>query len=107
MQLDPEMKATLKREAKIERLAEEILTLREQMVEYDRKRNYNREALGAFRRGEVQSNNKLWMSFGDSFIRLPRKNLVGMIEEDQVKVNKLIEDGRAQLKKLTKELLTE
>jgi len=57
------------------------------MVEFDRKRNYNRECLGAFRRGEVQTNNKLWMTIGSGgdqqmFVKLPRKNLVQMLEQE-------------------------
>ena len=38
---------------KVERLAEEVLMKRQEMVEFDRKRNHNRECLGAFRRGEI------------------------------------------------------
>ncbi len=77
----------MKRYVKIERLVEEILTLRQEMVEFDRKRNYNRECLGAFRRGEVQNNSKLWMTIGSGqdsqmFVKLPRKNLVTMIEQE-------------------------
>jgi hypothetical protein len=48
-----DMAETMKRLTKIERLVEELLTLRQEMVEFDRKRNYNRECLGAFRRGEI------------------------------------------------------
>ncbi len=56
-------------------------------MEFDRKRNYNRECLGAFRRGEVQTNNKLWMTIGSGgdqqmFVKLPRKNLVQMLEQE-------------------------
>ena len=66
----------------IETMAEEILTLREQNIEYNRKKEHNREALGAFRRGEIQSNNKLWMTWGDLFLKIPRKNLVSIIENE-------------------------
>ena len=65
-QISRDMQDTMTRFAKVERLTEEILILRQEMVEFDRKRNYNRECLGAFRRGEIQANNKLWMSFGGS-----------------------------------------
>ena len=80
-----DMNDTMKRLVKIERMVEDILTLRQEMVEFDRKRNYNRECLGAFRRGEVQTNSKLWMTIGSGndsqmFVKLPRKNLVSMIE---------------------------
>jgi hypothetical protein len=80
-----DMNDTMKRLVKIELLVEDILTLRQEMVEFDRKRNYNRECLGAFRRGEVQTNSKLWMTIGSGnesqmFVKLPRKNLVSMVE---------------------------
>ena len=52
-EIDPEMQVTLDRLIKIEMLAEEILTLKEQNLEYNRKKEHNREAMGAFRRGEI------------------------------------------------------
>ncbi len=83
-----DMSETMKRLTKVERLVEELLCHRQEMVEFDRKRNYNRECLGAFRRGEIQANNKLWMQFststagGNLFVKLPRKNLVSMLESE-------------------------
>ena len=82
-QIDPEMQLTLERLIKIETLAEEILVLRQQNIEYNRKKEHNREAVGAMRRGEVQSNNKLWMAYGDLMLKLPRKTLVSVIEKEQ------------------------
>jgi hypothetical protein len=83
--INRDMSETMKRLVKIEMLVEEILLMRQEMIEYDRKRNYNRECLGAFRRGEVQANNKLWMTISTDnssslFVKLPRKNIVTMIE---------------------------
>ena len=54
--------------------------------------------MGAFRRGEVQTNNKLWMTYGDLFIKLPRKNLVGIIEKEQTTLVEQIEKVRSELK---------
>ena len=106
--LPSDMNATMSRLTKIERLAEEILQLRHELVEYDRKRNENRECLGAFRRGEIkQQNTKLWLSYGDQMIKLPRKNLLGLVEGDQVKINKLIDETRNEIKQKTKILLQE
>ncbi|TNV75213.1 hypothetical protein FGO68_gene7849 [Halteria grandinella] len=102
-----DMQETMSRFAKIERLTEEILTLRQEMVEFDRKRNYNRECLGAFRRGEIQPNNKLWMSFGGMqgiMVKMPRKNLVSMLEGEQVKLNELYDKNRGVIKGKIKEL---
>jgi len=47
------MQSTLDRLIQVETLAEEILVLRQQNIEYNRKKEHNREAMGAFRRGEV------------------------------------------------------
>ena len=104
-----DMNDTMKRLVKIELLVEDILTLRQEMVEFDRKRNYNRECLGAFRRGEVQTNSKLWMTIGSGndsqmFVKLPRKNLVSMVEQEQVKLNTLIEENRVKCKAKVREL---
>ena len=78
-----DMQETMKRLTRIEKLVEEILTLRAQMVEFDRKRNHNRECLGAFRRGEVkQQSSKLWLSYGDQILKLPRKNIMSIVESD-------------------------
>ena len=82
-QIDPEMQNVLDKLIKIETLAEEILLMRQQNLEYNRKKEHNREAMGALRRGEIQTNNKLWMTYGDLFVKLPRKNLVNIIEAEQ------------------------
>ncbi len=77
------------------------------MIEYDRKRNYNRECLGAFRRGEVQTNNKLWMAIGgggQSLVKLQRKNVLSIVEGEQVKLDKLIEQARKDIKAKVRKL---
>ena len=51
-------------------------------MEYNRKKEHNREAMGALRRGEIQTNNKLWMTWGDLFVKMPRKNMVALIEAE-------------------------
>lgn len=93
---------TMKKYVKIEKLVEEILFLRQEMVEFDRKRNFNRECLGAFRRGEIQANNKLWMTFGAGdqslMMKLPRKNVVAMLEAEQVKLNEVTDKNRQDIK---------
>ena len=43
-QIDPEMQTTLERLIQVETLAEEILVLRQQNIEYNRKKEFNREA---------------------------------------------------------------
>ena len=104
-QIDPEMQTTLDRLIQIETMAEEILVLRQQNIEYNRKKEHNREAIGAMRRGEVQSNNKLWMSFGDLIVKMPRKNVVSLIEKEQATLVTQIDKVREELKAKTRELL--
>ena len=99
------MQTTLDRLIQIETLAEEILVARQQSIEYNRKKEHNREAMGAMRRGEVQSNNKLWMSYGDLIIKMPRKNCVNLIEKEQAVLITQIEKVRAEIKQKTSELL--
>ena len=84
--MDPEMHTLLDRLIQIETLAEEILTLKAQHLEFHKKKEANREAMGALRRGEIQSNNKLWMSYGELIVKLPRKNMVSMIEKEQAEL---------------------
>eukprot|EP00347_Sterkiella_histriomuscorum_P004239 403361214 len=104
--LPGEMQETMKRLIKIEKLAEEVINLKQLLIEYDRKRNHNRECLGAFRRGEIkQQSSKLWISYGDNMLRMPRKNILAIVEGDQVKINKLIDETRNDIKKKVRDLL--
>ena len=65
----------------------------------------NRECLGAFRRGEIQTNNKLWVTVNDLQLKLPRKNAVAMIEAEQVKLGILIDKAREEIKQTARDLL--
>ena len=98
------MQAAMDRMRRMERIVEDIGGKRAEMVELDRKRQVNRECLGAFRRGEVQSNTKLWMSIGDNMLKLPRKNIIAMVEGEQVSLNKLIDENRQGIKTKIREL---
>lgn len=42
------------------------------------------------------------MNYGDAMIKLPRKNLVNIIEKDQAKLIKLIDDGKKDINKKVK-----
>ena len=104
----PEMQETMQRLIKIERVAEEIESLRVQNLTFNEKKEKNRECLGAFRRSEIQSDAKLWYAMGgdgNMMVKLPRKNAVHMIEAEQTKLMKLIDETRAKIKEKTRELL--
>ena len=105
--IDPEMQETMERLVKIEVLAEELHSLRAQSLQLNEKKETNRECLGAFRRGEIQSNNKLWFCLGGGQLltKVPRKNAVSMIEEDQVRLVKEIEQNRTDIKSKTRAML--
>ena len=45
------------------------------------------------------------MTYGDLIIKLPRKNLLNIIETEQGKLAKLIEEARKKLKQKTSDLL--
>ena len=101
----PEMEETMDRLIKIEKLAEQLSVLQAQNLELNEKKEANRECLGAFRRGEIQTNNKLWVTIGTLQVKLPRKNAVDLIESEQVKLTKLIDDARNEIKQTSRDLL--
>ena len=105
-QLEPEMEATMKRLIKIEKLAEQLQVLQAQNLSLNEKKEANRECLGAFRRGEIQTNNKLWVTINDLQVKMSRKNAVALIESEQVKLGKMIDKAREEIKQTTRELLT-
>lgn len=122
MIMDP---ALLEHITAAERLAEEILADQQQVIDLDRRRNANREALRVLRRSRDK---KTWSCFGNVFIRVPNDDLDRMLRRDQEtldseidalrdglppKVNRLREmegkadaKGFASLKALSREELT-
>lgn len=84
---------TLKTVTEIEELAEEIMVDRAQMVDYDKKRNSNREALSALKN---QPRDKHWFCFGNTFLKLSHDHSKEILEKDQKFMNgemKKIQDG--------------
>lgn len=61
--------------------------------------------MSAFRRGEIQSNNKLWVQCDQLSVKLPRKNAVALIEAEQVKLSTMIDKTRQEIKQTTRDLL--
>ena len=63
----------VERLTRVELLGEEVLTERAQVVELDRKRNQNREALAALRQlekeGSFSSSQGRWMCMGEHFVQ--------------------------------------
>ena len=71
---------TLKTVTEIEELAEEILVDRAQIVDYDKKRNSNREAQRAIKKNPQ---NKHWFCMGNNFIKLTHGHCQDILNEDQ------------------------
>ena len=90
---------------KVEMLGEEVLTERQQMVELDRQRNTNREALGALRRtersqgSEESAAQKYWLYQGEHFVRRKHGDARAMLEEEQKRLDGEIEALRLSVKK--------
>ena len=92
---------TLKTISEIEELAEEILTDRAQIIDYDKKRNGNREAINAIK---DNSSKKQWFCVGNLFIKIPEEQAKQLLVEDQQKIeaemNKLRNNLKPKVKKL-------
>merc|ERR1719431_2529503 len=86
----------------IERCAEEILSAKQEIVDLDRKRNSNREAIRALEKEAKAhykgSDSKCWLAMGNSFFRLPNRNAVDMLKTDQKKLDISVNTLRSGLK---------
>ena len=95
---------------KAEQLGEEVLSERAQMVDLDRARNANREALAALRQitkaegAEVAAAHKFWVLQGDVFLRRPHGNTRAMLEVEQKRLDEEIDALRTSVKQKTSQL---
>ncbi|KAL1508503.1 hypothetical protein AB1Y20_004604 [Prymnesium parvum] len=107
----------IERIVRAELVGEEILVDRRQVVELDRKRNQNREALAALRRTARQDvgpqqaaatsaaqTTKRWVCMGDYFIRQPQFKVVEALQADQERIEAEIETLNQRIKQKTSEL---
>eukprot|EP00040_Diaphanoeca_grandis_P013627 m.68919 g.68919 ORF g.68919 m.68919 type:complete len:147 (-) comp24016_c0_seq1:98-538(-) len=102
--VEPRMLAVVDTVAVHERLAEEIITGKHQVVELDRRRNENRMALREIKKKTLSKASKIWMNVGDIFLQLPRKTVVEMMEKDQTQLDTAIDETRDNLQKKAVEL---
>ncbi|CAH3153881.1 unnamed protein product [Porites lobata] len=89
---------TLQRFTELEELAEEIMEDKHQIVELDKKRNANREAMRALKKGDTKSATKSWVCFGNTFMKLPSSNVQEMLQKDQKNLEEEISKLRKDLK---------
>ncbi|KAF9571855.1 p53 and DNA damage-regulated protein 1 [Mortierella alpina] len=88
---------------KRELIAEEILTNKELIIDYDRRRNSNREALTKLKKDLVQEK-KVWVNLGDMFLKMPKQNVETMIKKDQETLDTEISEIRQLMKEKVVEL---
>lgn len=87
--------------AKIDIIAEEILTEKHQIVDLDAKRNKCREAARSLRKQHPnvhKNKSKSWVCFGNTFIKIDTSECISMLESDQKTLDKEIDDLRDGLK---------
>jgi hypothetical protein len=86
-----------------------VLAERQQMIDLERRRNMNREALASLRRierqgGDVAAQSKHWICLGDVFVKRPHGPTRAMLEEDGRRLEAEVEGLRTSVKKKTSEL---
>ncbi|KAJ1922672.1 hypothetical protein IWQ60_005755 [Tieghemiomyces parasiticus] len=74
---------------------------RNQVIDYDRRRNSNREAL---RNIQKKTDGKSWVSLGDLFIKMPNSAASVMLKQDQTKLDAEIDEARERIKENTLKL---
>ncbi|KAL3183439.1 hypothetical protein MRX96_033558 [Rhipicephalus microplus] len=83
--------------ADIELTAETILADKEQVVELDRRRQKNREALRALKQLE-EDIHRPWVCIGNMFMKIPRHRTKELLEQEQEKLENEIGSLRKKLK---------
>ncbi|KAJ1948587.1 hypothetical protein EC988_005115 [Linderina pennispora] len=96
-------------QAKVETLAEDILTDRQLSVDYDRKRQENRAALHQLRQQAKAENphsihSRATLNMGDFFIDVPTTKALTMVQNAQAELETAISDVSARLKQKTASL---
>uniref|UniRef100_A0A8C6M964 p53 and DNA damage-regulated protein 1 n=1 Tax=Nothobranchius furzeri TaxID=105023 RepID=A0A8C6M964_NOTFU len=87
----------LERLTEVEEAAEDVLTAKQQIVDLDMKRNFNREALNALKH-EMSDKEKVKVCFGNMFIKFSKSKTTQMIRKDQEQLDKEINHLRKELR---------
>mmetsp|Transcript_10048 Transcript_10048/g.30918 ORF Transcript_10048/g.30918 Transcript_10048/m.30918 type:complete len:161 (+) Transcript_10048:44-526(+) len=90
-----------RKRVEMEVLGEAILTAKHQSVEFDRKRQTNREALAGIRRLDptpAGSGKELYYCIGDLFIKVPRTLVEKQIRLEQQQIDEELDVLRADMK---------
>eukprot|EP00054_Salpingoeca_dolichothecata_P014455 m.81710 g.81710 ORF g.81710 m.81710 type:complete len:127 (+) comp20999_c0_seq3:220-600(+) len=87
-----------KKIAEMERLAEEVLMDKQQVVDIDRRRNLNRTALREMSHKSLKDEKKVWMTLGNMFVKFPHDDALTLVQQDQTELDKQIDKVRDELK---------
>lgn len=86
----------------VEQSAEDVLSDRQEIIDLDRRRNTNREAIRGIeqtcRSSYKGDEAKMWLAMGNTFFRLPCRTARTMLQKDQVQLDKEINILRSDLK---------
>ena len=78
------------------------MSARQEVVDLDRKRNSNREAIRALEKMAKEHHkgeaSKAWLAMGNSFFRLPNKGAMDMLKTDQTNLDISVNKLRSELK---------
>ena len=95
---NPQLKSAITFLTDLELLGEDVLSDKHQLVELDRKRNANREALRKVKQKPAGEKGKEWLCFGSMFIQMPTHSVSKMLTEDQEEIEKEIRTVQDNLK---------
>ena len=79
-----------------ENLGEEIVSDQQQIVELDKRRQTNRQAVRAVK--SEQKEDKMWAMMGNEFVKVDKKLLESWLENDQLVLDKEIDGLRDGMK---------
>ena len=96
-----DVERVLRLAADVELAAEELMADREEIVNLDRRRNANREALRATRKTNDRS---VWTLCGTMFVKMPRGDFDAMLKRDQKRIDAEIDALRDALPRKVDEL---
>ncbi|KAJ3436609.1 p53 and DNA damage-regulated protein [Anaeramoeba flamelloides] len=101
--MDPKVKNYL---CNIEQLAEEVLTEKQQIIDFDKKRQSNHESLAKLTKKKqlLENNRKIWLCLGDFFMKVESKKAVELIKTDQKQFNSEIKNLNTSIKKKSQEI---
>ncbi|XP_064489682.1 p53 and DNA damage-regulated protein 1-like isoform X3 [Ornithodoros turicata] len=89
--------------ADIEAVAEEILADKEQVIDLDKKRQKNREALRALQKME-DVKGRPWICIGNMFMKMPNDHTKELLEKEQATLETEIQNLRKKMKRNVQQL---